>query len=75
MFENFQAFVNNPMEYLMRARFNVPSNVTDPSQIIQHLLLTGQISQDQYNKAYQKYKQLEASGQLPQRPQGGNNGY
>ena len=68
MFENFSAFIQNPMEYLMRARCSIPKDMTDPNQIIQHLLLTGQISQDQYNKACTKYKQAEQEGLLPKKP-------
>ena len=68
MFENFQSFIKNPMEYLMKAHCNIPNGMTDPNQIIQHLLLTGQISQDQYNKACMKYKQMEQNGELPNMP-------
>lgn len=44
----------NPMQFLMQRRFNVPSNVaSDPNAIINHLLSSGQINQDQVNRAYQ----------------------
>ena len=43
----------NPMEMIMQRRFNVPPNISgDPNAIIQHLLSTGQITQDQVNAAY-----------------------
>lgn len=38
---------------LLGQRFNIPQNLTDPNQIIQHLLNTGQVSQAQVNKAMQ----------------------
>jgi len=38
---------------LLGQRFNIPQNLTDPNQIIQHLLNTGQVSQQQVNKAMQ----------------------
>ena len=34
-------------------RFNVPQNVTNPQDIVQYLLNTGQVSQDQLNRAMQ----------------------
>lgn len=44
----------NPMQFLAQRGFNVPGNLAaDPNQIIQHLMNTGQVSQDQYNRAQQ----------------------
>lgn len=40
----------NPMGYLTQ-RFNIPQNVTDPNAIIQHLLSSGQIKQEQVDNA------------------------
>ena len=44
----------NPRQFLQR-RFNLPQNVSlnDPQSIVNHLVSTGQISQDQVNAAYQ----------------------
>lgn len=47
---NFQQFMQNPMGLLLQ-RFNIPQGINDPQQIIQNLLNTGQITQDQVNKA------------------------
>ena len=48
-----QKFKANPLQMIAQRRLNVPqSMVNDPSAIIQHLLSTGQISQDQLNNAY-----------------------
>ncbi len=45
----------NPLQFLMQRRFNIPANMAnDPNAIVQHLLKTGQISQDQVNRAYQQ---------------------
>ncbi|GEM_PF-2869771 len=59
LFEQFQPqnnlinmltqFKQNPMAMLSR-RFNIPQNMNDPNQILQHLLNSGQVSQDQVNK-------------------------
>ncbi|MBO7676280.1 MAG: hypothetical protein J6S49_02025 [Erysipelotrichaceae bacterium] len=43
-------FKQNPMAMLSK-RFNIPGNMNDPNEIIQHLLNTGQVSQAQVNQA------------------------
>ena len=45
-------FKTNPMA-LLSQRFNIPSNITDPQAIIQHLLNSGQINQNQLNSVMQ----------------------
>lgn len=41
---------SNPMSML--SRYGIPSNIAnDPNAIIQHLMNTGQVSQEQYNRA------------------------
>ncbi len=48
----------NPLQFLMQRNLNVPQNMSnDPNQIIQHLLNTGQISQQQFNYATQTARQ------------------
>lgn len=42
----------NPAQLLAR-RFNLPANLNDPTAILNHLLKTGQITQQQVNSAYQ----------------------
>ena len=51
---------NNPLMMLMQlkqnpsavlaSRFNVPQGMTDPNEILQHLLNTNQVSQQQVNQ-------------------------
>lgn len=50
----FQQLQSNPMRVLSQ-RFNIPSNLNlnNPNDIIQHLLNTGQVSQQQVNQAMQ----------------------
>ena len=43
---------SNPMAVLGQ-RFNLPHNLNNPNDIIQHLLNTGQVSQAQVNQAMQ----------------------
>lgn len=38
---------------ILGGRFNLPQNLNDPNQIIQHLLNTGQVTQNQVNQAMQ----------------------
>ncbi len=45
----YQQLKNNPVQFLSR-RFNIPQNINDPNDIIQHLLNTGQVSQEQVNQ-------------------------
>lgn len=48
----------NPIQFLQRAGFNVPNNLNDPNQIIQHLMNSGQISQQRYEQARQMAAQF-----------------
>lgn len=45
--------MSNPMQVLTQRGFNLPQNITDPQGIVQHLLNSGQITQDQVNQAMQ----------------------
>lgn len=45
-------FKQNPLAMLSR-RFNIPQGMNDPNQIIQHLLNSGQVSQEQVNRVMQ----------------------
>lgn len=49
----------NPMQFLQRAGFNVPSNLNSPNDIIQHLMNSGQISQQRYEQARQMAAQFK----------------
>lgn len=43
----------NPLALLGKAGYNIPANMNDPRQIIQHLTQSGQINQAQLNQAQQ----------------------
>ena len=50
---------SNPIQFLLQRRINIPHNLSnDPQAIIQHLLNTGQMSQDTYNKLQSQANQL-----------------
>ena len=50
-----QVLRSNPMQMLQKAGFNLPQNVSvsDPNAIIQHLMNSGQVSQQQFERARQ----------------------
>ena len=55
----YNKFRNNPMQFLNQ-RFNIPQNVnlSDPNAILQHLMSTGQVTQNQINQVMQMKNQL-----------------
>jgi len=55
----YNKFRSNPMQFLNQ-RFNIPQNVnlSDPNAILQHLMSTGQVTQNQINQVMQMKNQL-----------------
>ncbi len=45
---------NNPVQFLMNRDLSIPQGMNDPRQMVQHLLNTGQVSQQQYENALSK---------------------
>lgn len=45
-------FRQNPLAVLSQ-KYNIPQGMTDPNQILQHLLNTNQVTQDQVNRVMQ----------------------
>lgn len=56
MIQQLQA---NPIQFLQRAGYNVPSNINSPNDIIQHLMNSKQITQQQYERARQMAAQFK----------------
>lgn len=48
----YSQFMRNPIAMLSQ-RFNLPQNVNDPNEILQHLVNSGQVNQQQINNAMQ----------------------
>ena len=46
-----QQLRQNPTAILRQRGFNLPGDISDPTAIIQHLLNSGQVSQQQVNQA------------------------
>lgn len=57
MAQLLQQIKANPMAVLSR-RFNLPQNMNDPNAIIQHLVQTGQVSQEKVNAAFQQAQRM-----------------
>lgn len=54
-----QSLRANPMQMLLQNRLNVPAAMTnDPNAILNHLVSSGQISQEQVNRAYQTAQKM-----------------
>lgn len=50
----------NPFSFIAKSRFKVPSNVgNDANSIVQYLLTTGQITQEQADWAMQKAREIQ----------------
>lgn len=47
-----QQFRQNPVQ-LLSQKYSIPQNVNSPQDILQHLLNTGQVTQNQVNSAMQ----------------------
>ena len=52
MMAQFQQFSNNPMQFLLDRRLNIPQQYAgSPDSIIKYLMNSGQLTQQQYNWA------------------------
>ena len=64
MMNMFNQFRGNPMQTL--SQFGVPQNMSNPSEIIQHLMNSGKMSQQQFNQLQQMAGQLQNNPQFKQ---------
>lgn len=53
-----QMLQQNPAQMLRQAGLNIPAGMNDPNAIIQHLMNSGQVSQERYNQARQMAAQF-----------------
>ena len=51
----------NPLQFLVQRRMSIPQGIqmNDPQAILNHLVQTGQVSQQQINNAYQLMGQFK----------------
>lgn len=60
LMQMMQQLKANPMQFLLQRRMNVPANVgSDPQAILNYLVQSGQVSQQQINSAYQMAQQFK----------------
>ena len=64
MMNMFNQFRGNPMQTL--SQFGVPQNMNNPSQVIQYLMNSGKMSQQQYNQLQQMAGQMQNNPQYQQ---------
>lgn len=55
-----QQLKSNPVQFLMQRRMRLPQNVNvnDPQAILNHLVQSGQVTQDQINQAYSMMQRM-----------------
>ena len=59
MQSQLQKLMSNPVGFLMERKLNIPSEIqSNPQQIVQHLLNTGQMSQERYQQLQNYIKNL-----------------
>ena len=50
---------NNPVQFLMSRRYNIPDDLSgNPQGIVQHLLNSGQMSQETYSRLQSQVNQI-----------------
>lgn len=55
----FQQFMGNPIQMMQRNGLNIPKDIqNNPNAIIQHLMSSGKMSQQQYNQLQQMANNL-----------------
>ena len=60
MMQYLQQLKQNPAQFLLARRYNIPQGMAnDPNAILQHLLQTGQVNQQQVNAAYRFAQQFK----------------
>lgn len=52
---------SNPMQFLMQRKYKIPAGMNNPQDIVQHLLNTGQMSQDQFNTLQQRVNAMNTN--------------
>ena len=63
--DGFRDFMQNPIKNLLSRRFQIPEGMENPNDIINYLLTSKQITQEQYNQAYGQYRNMKSTGTLP----------
>ena len=59
VFQMAQQLRSDPIGFLQKSGYNIPSNLNDPNSIIQYLMNSGQVTQSQYDRARQMAAQFK----------------
>lgn len=65
----FQQFSGNPMQMLSQSGLNIPQGLNNPSEIIQHLMNSGKLSQEQYSQLQQTAQNIRNNPMFQQQMQ------
>lgn len=59
MMGQFNSFMQNPMDYLLQRKINIPQQyMNDPHGAVEYLLNNGQMSQEQLNSLMKRAQQM-----------------
>ena len=60
MMQMLQQLRSNPLQFLAQRKFNLPQNIdaNNPQAIVNHLVQSGQVPQEMYNRAQQMARQM-----------------
>ena len=72
MMQSFMQFVQNPGAFFQSRGMQMPpqSAMQSPNSLIQYMMNSGGVSQQQYNQAAQQARQLQGNPQFMQMMQG-----
>lgn len=65
----FRQFSGNPMQMLSQSGLNIPQGLNNPSEIIQHLMNSGKLSQEQYSQLQQTAQNIRNNPMFQQQMQ------
>lgn len=65
----FRQFSGNPMQMLSQSGLNIPQGVNNPGEIIQHLMNSGKLSQEQYSQLQQTAQNIRNNPMFQQQMQ------
>ena len=63
----FRGFVQNPMQFIMRQKLNIPQDAfQNPQETVQNLMNSGRMSQQDFNKLQQAARRIMNEPQFSQ---------
>ena len=58
-FQQFLQFAINPVQYFNRMGIQIPEDCKTPNQMVQYLMNSGKLNQQQYNSIVQQSNQIQ----------------